>query len=116
MRNFCTCITCTIYSNIYTTLYCILYTLYRIINVASNAHLFSNLDQTDLMLSKPNSYQPWIAYGNSKLANILFTKALASKLKAVNSPIITVSCHPGEYVCICMYELVYPRPYFLSYY
>jgi len=32
-------------------------------------------------LSKNNSYAPWQAYGNSKLANILYTRELSRRLK-----------------------------------
>eukprot|EP01041_Mallomonas_annulata_P011369 gene11369-23794_t len=62
----------------------------RIVNVASLAHVTGHLDFDDLMLEK--KYEPWPAYGNSKLANILFTKELAKRLEGTN--VITTVCHP----------------------
>ncbi|GLC35157.1 hypothetical protein PLESTM_000285800 [Pleodorina starrii] len=64
----------------------------RIINVASAAHLFGKIDFDDLM--RDRSYDAWTAYGQSKLANILFSYELNRRLGA-GSP-ITVNClHPG---------------------
>eukprot|EP01024_Parvocaulis_polyphysoides_P016022 TRINITY_DN170_c0_g1_i4.p1 TRINITY_DN170_c0_g1~~TRINITY_DN170_c0_g1_i4.p1 ORF type:complete len:318 (-),score=35.71 TRINITY_DN170_c0_g1_i4:167-1120(-) len=66
----------------------------RIINVASSAHLFGEMDFNDLMFSKKR-YDPWRAYGQSKLANILFTYELSRMLqgKAIRC---TANClHPG---------------------
>jgi NAD(P)-dependent dehydrogenase (short-subunit alcohol dehydrogenase family) len=46
----------------------------------------------DLMLT--NSYDRWKAYGQSKLANVLFTYELARRLQPATN--ITVNClHPG---------------------
>ena len=50
----------------------------RIVNTASNAHRKGRLDFADLQLAK--SYSPSVAYGTSKLANILFTRELARRL------------------------------------
>jgi NAD(P)-dependent dehydrogenase (short-subunit alcohol dehydrogenase family) len=49
----------------------------RIVNTASNAHRKGRLDFTDLQHAK--SYSPSVAYGTSKLANILFTRELARR-------------------------------------
>lgn len=69
----------------------------RIINVASSAHSFGNIDRDDLMLEKSGAYQAWKAYGNSKLANILFTKELTKKLYLrEDNNIAVLCCHPGE--------------------
>lgn len=66
----------------------------RIVNVASQAYLFSSdTIRTDWMFQN-TQYAPWNAYGNSKLANILFTKELARRLKD-KSNILTYSLHPG---------------------
>ena len=77
----------------------------RIINVSSTAHLFGDLEKVrdDLFLSQPEAYQPWVAYGNSKLANVLFTRELARRLRQTsssinsknNNRIATFSLHPG---------------------
>ena len=38
---------------------------------------------------------PWRAYGQSKLANVLFAKALDDRLKGEDTEIMSVSLHPG---------------------
>jgi NAD(P)-dependent dehydrogenase (short-subunit alcohol dehydrogenase family) len=50
----------------------------RVIDTASNAHRKGRLDFADLQGAK--SYSPSVAYGTSKLANILFTRELARRL------------------------------------
>lgn len=50
----------------------------RIVNVASTAHMFGHINFSDL--NSERGYQEWIAYGQSKLANILFTYELARRL------------------------------------
>ncbi len=64
----------------------------RIINVASGAHQFvKDMNFDDLQSEK--TFKPLQVYGQSKLANILFTKSLSEKL--LNSG-VTVNClHPG---------------------
>ncbi|GAX76776.1 hypothetical protein CEUSTIGMA_g4222.t1 [Chlamydomonas eustigma] len=64
----------------------------RIINVASAAHMMGSVDFNDLMREK--TYSAWEAYGQSKLANIMFTYELAKRLSY--QPNVTVNClHPG---------------------
>jgi len=69
----------------------------RIISVSSQAHRFGKDFRDDIMLAKTGAYDPWIAYGNSKLANILFINTLAEKLKSnpKYSNIFCASLHPG---------------------
>lgn len=63
----------------------------RIVVVSSSGHKLSDLNKNDLMSEK--SYNKIKAYGQSKLANILFASELAKKLKGTG---VTVnSCHPG---------------------
>lgn len=63
----------------------------RIINVASRAHQGARLKLDDLQSRV--RYSGWGAYGRSKLANILFTRALAAR---VDSARLTVhAMHPG---------------------
>lgn len=50
----------------------------RIINTASNAHRKGRLDFDDLQSAR--NYRPSVAYGTSKLCNILFTRELARRL------------------------------------
>jgi retinol dehydrogenase-12 len=63
----------------------------RIVNVASRAHRNKEIDFDDLMSVR--EYQVMRTYGRSKLANILFTRALARRLAGSN---VTTNClHPG---------------------
>jgi NAD(P)-dependent dehydrogenase (short-subunit alcohol dehydrogenase family) len=63
----------------------------RIVNVASEAHSGPPLDFDDLQCSR--HYRGWRAYQRSKLANILFTRELARRLKGTG---VTANClHPG---------------------
>ncbi|MEO7361548.1 MAG: SDR family NAD(P)-dependent oxidoreductase [Gemmatimonadaceae bacterium] len=63
----------------------------RIINVASRAHFRAQLDLNDLQSER--SFRAWRTYNNSKLANILFTRALSRRLDT--SRVVTHSLHPG---------------------
>ena len=64
----------------------------RIVTVASMAHRGSRLDPKT-MTTHPADWTPLSAYGRSKLANILFTRALARRL----DPAVVIACclHPG---------------------
>lgn len=62
----------------------------RIVNVSSLSHVGAKINFEDISYEK--SYTPWVAYGQSKLANIYFTKELANRLPET---IKTVSLHPG---------------------
>eukprot|EP00597_Dinobryon_sp_UTEXLB2267_P009297 CAMPEP_0170095734 /NCGR_PEP_ID=MMETSP0019_2-20121128/28139_1 /TAXON_ID=98059 /ORGANISM="Dinobryon sp., Strain UTEXLB2267" /LENGTH=349 /DNA_ID=CAMNT_0010317535 /DNA_START=47 /DNA_END=1096 /DNA_ORIENTATION=- len=68
----------------------------RIVVLSSVAHSFGDVDSSDLHYTKGRKYSPWSAYGQSKSANILFTKALADRLKKRNLRISAVCLHPGE--------------------
>jgi NAD(P)-dependent dehydrogenase (short-subunit alcohol dehydrogenase family) len=63
----------------------------RIINVASDAHQYGQLDLNDLNFEK--SYFGFAAYARSKLANILFTYELARRLAGSGVPVNAL--HPG---------------------
>jgi len=63
----------------------------RIVNVASHAHRFSGIDLDDLEAAR--RYRAMRVYGQSKLANILFSYELARRLDGTG---VTVNClHPG---------------------
>jgi NAD(P)-dependent dehydrogenase (short-subunit alcohol dehydrogenase family) len=63
----------------------------RIVTTASNAHRGATLDFADLQATR--KYSGMGAYGRSKLANILFTRALAKRLEGAT---VTATClHPG---------------------
>lgn len=51
----------------------------RIVNVSSTAHRRGQINMKDLNLDQ--DYDPGSAYAQSKLANILFTRELANRLK-----------------------------------
>eukprot|EP00058_Branchiostoma_floridae_P027906 XP_002613397.1 hypothetical protein BRAFLDRAFT_118764 [Branchiostoma floridae] len=63
----------------------------RVVNVSSGAHEQGAINFDDINLER--TYTPWGAYGQSKLANVLFTKELDRKLK--DSGVTTYSLHPG---------------------
>ncbi|GGJ21933.1 oxidoreductase [Deinococcus roseus] len=65
----------------------------RIVNVSSRAHTIGRMNFKDLMGQR--GYSPWPAYGQSKLANLLFTLELQRQLKLAQSSTLAVSCHPG---------------------
>ena len=63
----------------------------RIINVASQAHYSGQIDFDDLQMT--GDYKFMQAYQNSKLANILFSNALAARL--TGTQVTSNSLHPG---------------------
>jgi len=63
----------------------------RIVNVSSIAHTQGKMNWDDLMSEK--NYDAKEAYCQSKLANILFTKELATRLKGTG--VTAYSLHPG---------------------
>ena len=64
----------------------------RIVNVASNAHHRAAFDIDDLNWER-RPYSPLGAYGATKLANVLFTRELAKRLRGTG---VTANClHPG---------------------
>lgn len=63
----------------------------RIVNISSSAHKRGKIKLDDLNSDK--NYEPGEAYAQSKLANILFTKELANKLKGTGVTVNAV--HPG---------------------
>ena len=63
----------------------------RIINVSSGAHKTGSIHWEDPHLTR--SFGVWKAYSQSKLANILFTRALAERLRG--TPVTANSLHPG---------------------
>ncbi len=63
----------------------------RIVSTASEASRMGNIYFDDLQFEK--KYNSWKSYGQSKLANIIFTYVLAKQLSGTN---VTVNClHPG---------------------
>ncbi|NJL95361.1 MAG: SDR family NAD(P)-dependent oxidoreductase [Anaerolineae bacterium] len=65
----------------------------RVVNVTSTAQYMGNIPFDDLMGKQ--SYGRWSAYGQSKLANVLFTFELQRRLERANARVISVVAHPG---------------------
>jgi NAD(P)-dependent dehydrogenase (short-subunit alcohol dehydrogenase family) len=65
----------------------------RIVTVSSQAHRMGRMDFEDLMGER--KYGAWRAYGQSKLANLLFMRSLAERLERAGSTIASVAAHPG---------------------
>ena len=66
----------------------------RIVSVSSLAHYWGRIDFDDLNSEK--SYNATRAYGQSKLANLLFIRELARRLQARGEPIVAAAAHPGS--------------------
>ncbi len=65
----------------------------RVVNVSSLGHRYARgMRWDDLQLER--GYNAWNAYAQSKLANILFTRALARRLPATE--VTANACHPGS--------------------
>ncbi|KAK1622257.1 short-chain dehydrogenase [Colletotrichum phormii] len=54
----------------------------RIVNISSNAHRLGHVRWTDYNFNEGKHYDKWMAYGQSKTANSLFSIALAERLGA----------------------------------
>lgn len=65
----------------------------RIVNQSSGVHMRGEMDFDDLMHEE--SYEPMQVYGDSKLANILFTYELDRKIKEEGLDMKSVAVHPG---------------------
>jgi len=66
----------------------------RVVTVSSMMHLIGKISIKDLNW-KARPYSAWLAYGQSKLANLLFTSELQRRLEAAGSVVTAVSAHPG---------------------
>jgi NAD(P)-dependent dehydrogenase (short-subunit alcohol dehydrogenase family) len=64
----------------------------RIVNVSSGAHKYGKINFDDLNWEE-RDYKAWKAYGDSKIANLYFTKVLAEKVAKKN--IQVTAAHPG---------------------
>ena len=66
----------------------------RVTTVSSTAHRMGKIDLDDLNW-ETRKYQRWPAYGQSKLANLLFTLELDRRLTDAGSDIRATAAHPG---------------------
>ncbi len=65
----------------------------RVVTVSSGAHRMGRITLEDLM--GEHDYRPWRAYGQSKLANLLFTFELQRRLDTHRLPVAAYAAHPG---------------------
>ncbi|XP_038074481.1 retinol dehydrogenase 14-like isoform X3 [Patiria miniata] len=65
----------------------------RIINVSSLAHAYAKMNWDDIQMRK--GYNKRDAYGQSKLANVLFTRELSRRLRKIVSGVTVNAVHPG---------------------
>ncbi len=65
----------------------------RVVNVSSMAHKFGSMDFDNLNAEK--GYDKMAAYGQSKLANLLFTFELQRRLQKADSTTTVAAAHPG---------------------
>src|SRR6202021_3102777 len=66
----------------------------RVVTVSSDAHRGGAIDFDDLNWEH-KKYRAWRAYGQSKLANLLFTAELQRRLTEAGSPVLSLAAHPG---------------------
>jgi NAD(P)-dependent dehydrogenase (short-subunit alcohol dehydrogenase family) len=65
----------------------------RVVTVSSNGHRAGRINFDDLQSSK--HYRKSSAYGQSKLANLMFTYELQRRLTAAHSGTLATAAHPG---------------------
>jgi NAD(P)-dependent dehydrogenase (short-subunit alcohol dehydrogenase family) len=65
----------------------------RMVTVSSSAHHRGQINFDDLQSEQ--RYEPWRAYAQSKLANLLFTYELERKFEAARVDALSVAAHPG---------------------
>jgi NAD(P)-dependent dehydrogenase (short-subunit alcohol dehydrogenase family) len=65
----------------------------RVVTVSSNAERFGWIDFKNLKGER--FYERWIAYCQSKLANVLFAYELQRRLNAIGAKTISLVAHPG---------------------
>ncbi|HEX3618266.1 MAG TPA: oxidoreductase [Solirubrobacteraceae bacterium] len=66
----------------------------RVVTVSSSAHRLGRIGFDDLNWQR-RRYRRWAAYGQSKLANLLFTLELQRRLIAAGSDVLSAAAHPG---------------------
>ncbi|MBN2664395.1 MAG: SDR family NAD(P)-dependent oxidoreductase [Bacteroidales bacterium] len=67
----------------------------RVVNISSIAHERGKMYFDNLMFENGKEYTPMKSYGQSKLANLLFTYELQRYFEANNIDSISVAAHPG---------------------
>ncbi|CAK9256234.1 unnamed protein product [Sphagnum jensenii] len=67
----------------------------RVVVLSSAAERIGNLDFNDLNFKGPRAYERWLAYGQSKLANCLFSHELSRRCVSFGIPVTSNCMHPG---------------------
>jgi NAD(P)-dependent dehydrogenase (short-subunit alcohol dehydrogenase family) len=65
----------------------------RVVTVSSTAHKFGRINFDNLQGER--RYFRWNAYGQSKLANVLFARELDKRLRVAGSSVKSLAAHPG---------------------
>lgn len=65
----------------------------RVVTVSSGAHYFGRIAFDDLQGER--RYDPWTAYSQSKLANVMMALQLQEQLVAAGSSTLSIAAHPG---------------------
>lgn len=65
----------------------------RVVTLSSGAHRIGSIDFDDLQ--RERRYFRWTAYGQSKLANLLFALELDRRLRRAGSAVSSLAAHPG---------------------
>jgi NAD(P)-dependent dehydrogenase (short-subunit alcohol dehydrogenase family) len=65
----------------------------RVVQVSSGAHRMGKMSFDDLQSER--RYWRWGAYGQSKLANLLFMRELGRRAAEAGTPLVSVAAHPG---------------------
>jgi NAD(P)-dependent dehydrogenase (short-subunit alcohol dehydrogenase family) len=66
----------------------------RVVTLSSGAHRIGKIDLDDLNWHT-RRYRRWAAYGQSKLADLMFAVELDRRLRAKQAAVISVAAHPG---------------------
>jgi NAD(P)-dependent dehydrogenase (short-subunit alcohol dehydrogenase family) len=66
----------------------------RVVTVSSKAHRWGRINLDDLNWQR-RRYRRWFAYGQSKLADLLFAYELQRRLQIAGSSVRSVAAHPG---------------------
>ena len=66
----------------------------RVVTLSSGAHRMGRIDLDDLNWRR-RRYRRWAAYGQSKLADLMFAMELHRRLSRAGSPLRSVAAHPG---------------------
>lgn len=68
----------------------------RVVTVSSLAHRQGRISPTELdAATRGEHYNPWAAYGRSKLANLLFAFEVHRRLRIHHPETLSVAAHPG---------------------